>query len=281
MRRIRGASAVRLATTLLCLNCSSSEGRDDGAASCVPGAQVECGCPGGEAGVQACRADGMSYDACVCGEGKATSSTMGSESGSDESTNSTGGANCTDAIEQPGECDPDAANHCPEDCVADSGEATTEDVCEGQPIYMGVVDGRPSLWSSDGVEGYAAGTAMCQSIGADHPCTYSELVEAEARGELAALSVGLTAWVHRIVPATIDSQDPSEPGLGGRCVDWTYDGNELADGEYLEIAAGGAVVYHLDPDTFYDGMDTTHVIVGDLDCGGVQRAILCCAPECA
>jgi uncharacterized protein YkwD len=37
---------------------------------------------------------------------------------------------------------------------------------------------------------------------------------------------------------------------------------------------------HLDADTFYDGVDTTHAQPGALDCGGQQRGILGCHAPC-
>jgi hypothetical protein len=46
-------------------------GGADKAASqaCVPGQQVECACPGGPAGAQACKDDGQGYQPCVCSGG--------------------------------------------------------------------------------------------------------------------------------------------------------------------------------------------------------------------
>ena len=73
---------------------------------------------------------------------------------------------------------------------------------------------------------------------------------------------------------------PTQAGVGGRCVDWTYQTNHIADGEFVEFPGGGAVTYNFDNDTFYDGVDTTHAQPGLLECGTQMRAILCCNPPC-
>src|SRR5688572_30580383 len=78
--------------------CSSAE-QGGGDASCVPGMQVTCGCPGGDEGVQVCGFDGFAYEPCQCGdfdEGEDS----GTSSGGDEST--TGDA-CGNGFADPGE----------------------------------------------------------------------------------------------------------------------------------------------------------------------------------
>lgn len=117
---------------------------------------------------------------------------------------------------------------------------------------------------------------MCQLFGADTFCDYEQLLLAESKGEFSQIPEGTTAWVHRTTTALVDGVS-SLPGTGGRCVDWTYDSNHVADGEYVVFGAGGVPTYHLDSDTFYDGVDLSHTASGDLDCGGEVRALLCCS----
>jgi hypothetical protein len=42
---------------------------------CMPGEVVDCDCPGGTPGTRPCRADGMGYDACECGDMDTSSGT--------------------------------------------------------------------------------------------------------------------------------------------------------------------------------------------------------------
>lgn len=234
--------------------------------------------------VQLCNAAGT-FDACMCDAGTGTEGASGS--GSDgidgaEGDTGTSGATCGDAIEQDGECIPEDQGYCPEDCGGDDGSggsSTGADACAGMPIYAGMVPNIGSQWSDQGLMGFAAGNSLCQGIGADHVCEYQELLDAEAAGEFAGVAAGTTAWVHRTTMAMVDGV-MSAPGPGGRCVDWTYGTNHIADGEYVEFLSGGTPVYHLDNDTFYDGQDTTHTIPDQLQCGNMTRAIFCCHPAC-
>ncbi len=140
--------------------------------------------------------------------------------------------------------------------------------------------GVDSLWSFGAETGVQAGIDMCNAIGSDHPCTYAEVLEAEAAGQLTALPNGFNFWLHRInLNALIDGSILSPPGTGGRCNDWTLLSNAAADGEFAEIV-NNAVVYHFDQDTIYSGNPGDgHQGSGPNDggpCGSVQRAILCC-----
>ncbi|MET0593511.1 MAG: vWA domain-containing protein, partial [Polyangiaceae bacterium] len=55
---------------LLSLTAIASCGGDTrSSATCIPGQQVECACPGGGKGAQACRADGSGFNDCACGGG--------------------------------------------------------------------------------------------------------------------------------------------------------------------------------------------------------------------
>jgi len=77
----------------------------------------------------------------------------------------------------------------------------------------------------------------------------------------------------------VNGQD-EHAGAGGRCNNWTYMTNHISDGEYATFDVVGVPTYHLDNDTFFDGVDTTHTIAGDLQCGGEMRNIMCCFIEC-
>ncbi len=50
--------------------CGGKEAR-----TCEPGRQVQCACPGGSRGAQACLANGRGYASCQCGAGEPASST--------------------------------------------------------------------------------------------------------------------------------------------------------------------------------------------------------------
>jgi len=141
--------------------------------------------------------------------------------------------------------------------------------------------GIPSVWSFAGQIGIPAGNDMCQVIGADHVCTYAELVQAENATELAGISDGTTIWLHR-VNETVTFEDPANPGVfytsppgpGGRCNDWT-----MAHGHVFQ---NGQIIYHFDKDTVYTGVQADgHAGSEPSDggqCGGVVRAIPCCFP---
>ncbi len=136
------------------------------------------------------------------------------------------------------------------------------------PLVAGTGLGAP--WSYAGMLGAAAGKAMCQKVGADHPCSYGEVRKADAQGELSALPKNLSYWLWRkeylmdplapnmpCDPAKndpkhfndnpgcdgADSCDPSsklcsyKPGSGGRCSDFAGYGSTEAfsDGEWFEV----------------------------------------------
>ena len=256
-----------------------------GGAGCTPGISVGCACPGGVMGSQICAADGSSFLPCECtgGTGQPEASGSGSEggAGSGDAADTTAGlpgpAVCGDGVEEDGECDPGDPTFCPEDCGPVAG--SSGDPCDAAPTLFGSVPGVGSRWEHMGFVGFAAGDAMCQAMGADHVCDYEEVLDAEMKGELAGFAVGTTAWLHRTTMADTSLGTPSAAGLGGRCVDWTYTTNHLADGEYLEFTAGG-LVYHIDDDTFYDGTATEHAQTDQLQCGNQARSVLCCHPVC-
>lgn len=194
-------------------------------------------------------------------------------------------------------CQDDAWTHSPftaeeisdeDPCTVDScssavgitHEAIQGCACMMTPVYAGMVSGVVSQWGANpqanGKTGYEAGVEICKTIGADHPCEYMEVKAAEAMGALVNVAQGTTAWLHRTTPGP--NAEPAGPG--GRCNDWTYATNHIADGEYITFDVLGVPTYHIDNDTFYDGIDTTHQIQGDLQCGGEVRNIMCCFPKC-
>ena len=101
-----------------------------------------------------------------------------------------------------------------------------------------------------------------------------------------AIPMGTTAWVQRTttvnlvgtMPVTVGGT-PSTADTGGRCNNWTYMTNHISDGEYVTFDTVGTPTFHLDNNTKFDPANP-HVIVGDLECGGTMRSILCCQPVC-
>jgi len=230
--------------------CSNAGDRgDDFGGPCTPGTTVPCTCPNGSMAVATCGPDAV-FGACPCPSGTGTT-------GTDDGNDTT-------------------ASSAEVSTSADDTVGTTS--CTDMPRYAGLVADQPSAWSEGAQTGLAAGDAKCQGVGGDHVCTYEELVLARDAGELAAIEPGTTAWVHRTTIESVGGE-PSAPGVGGRCVDWTYAMDMLADGEYVEFTADGPT-FVLDPDTFYDGLDTSHADPADLPCAGILRAIVCCRAAC-
>lgn len=273
-----------LAGALMFLPSCGGNG-DTGGTGCTPNVTQTCLCTSGGQGVQVCAADGQSFSECVCG------GNTGGSGGSTDTGGEGGGKTiigaCGDGVEDQGECDPGSENYCPEDCMPGTGgtggTTTTSDTCAGHVTFAGLVPNVSSAWGqhpqSNGKSGYEAGTEICKTIAADHPCEYQEVLAAQAAGELATIDQGTTAWIHRTTDAMVNGV-PSPPGAGGRCNNWTYLTNHISDGEYVTFDMVGNPTYHLDNDTFYDGVDTTHTIPNDLQCNGAMRAILCCFPVC-
>lgn len=282
--------------------CGGDEGGadGDGGSGCTPNAQVACACPGGGSGVQVCNPDGLGFGPCMCGDGGGTDdggsgeSTTGEDDGDGDAEGTTAASPCGNGVEDPGECDEEDAAYCPDDCESSDdtsgsgggGDSTTGEIdnCEDEPIFIAMTPVQPSVWTSGGIQGFGAGNMMCMALGmgADHVCDYEEVLLAEAHGDFAAIPAGTTAWIHRTTPAMVGAA-MSPPGAGGRCQDWNYGTNHIADGEFVTFGAGGAATYTLDNDTVFDpgaGSPNPHVQMGLLECGGQMRAILCCAVEC-
>jgi hypothetical protein len=258
---------------------------DSTGASCVAGMTAMCACPGGVSGVQTCNALGT-FDPCICSddtgedtdtEGDTDDSADADSDSGDATTGDSGdGPVCGNGVEEAGECDPEGTNYCAIDCeddgttTGDEGSTGEVDVCAGMPIYIDMVAAQPSVWTMNAVTGFGAGNMMCQALGADGVCTYTQIVDAETQGDFAAANItaGTTAWVHRQVAAQYMGNNVAADSRS-RCADWTYATNHENDGEFLTFGAGGAVTFTLDT-------DAASFPAGEMDCGGVNRAILCC-----
>jgi hypothetical protein len=270
-----GRLGVLVGAAMLLPSCGGTGGVE----GCTPNEVQFCPCAGGGEGVQTCQGDGQGWSVCDCGDGTGG---RGGDGGS--GTTQTGA--CGDGAEDPGECDTGSENYCPQDCMGTGGSGGTggsTNTCVGKATYGGSVMGVGPDWGnhpqSNGKTGYEAGVEICKSIGADHPCEYQEVVAAELAGELAAIPQGTSAWIHRTTDAEVNGT-VSVAGPGGRCNNWVYTTNHISDGEYATFDMVGIPTYHLDNDTFYDGVDITHANPTDLQCGGMIRDILCCFPIC-
>jgi cysteine-rich repeat protein len=209
-------------------------------------------------------------------------------------------AKCGDGVVGPNEeCDDGPKNEIGGKCLPDcknpkmgtggmggGNMGTGGDPCVNQKLYVGYIvnmENPPDKntvaagpkWTHKGLEGTKAGNQACQAIGADHVCTFAEIVKAEKNGELAGLPTNRTFWLHR----TNAVEDPAQPGKnctakfdalknsndyvgnatectnkycdpktslcsirpggGGRCNDWTYTTNHISDGEWVEVHQNG------------------------------------------
>jgi hypothetical protein len=233
------------------------------ASGCVEGTQVACMCVGGASGVQVCTPESV-FGPCDCGQTGTSTATGTMGETEDSETGSTSDSGST--------TDPSSTTAMSTSTTAGASASSTGNVnCE---VFVGLTPDSGAVWTSGAVTGFDAGTALCQGLGAEHVCDYEELLVAEGKGELASLTMGQTVWVHRTTSAMVDDE-LSPPGTGGRCVNWTSAADDFADGEFFEVTGDG-IVFHLDPDTFYDGIDTTHADPASLPCAAVTRAIACC-----
>ena len=121
---------------------------------CVPGQQLECPCPGGAKGVQACRDDGSGFDLCVCVGGSAGTGGAGARAGTGGAggggTAGAGGVDTDAAI--PGQ-DAASADDAPEaggsrdgnghDAEHDTSDATIADASEDFPSADAACVGEP------------------------------------------------------------------------------------------------------------------------------------------
>ncbi len=192
----------------------------------------------------------------------------------------------------------DAGDGCADCTITDGFE------CAGEPsvcapacdhpdtaLFATLTPDHTSVWNFGGLIGIAAGNEQCQSLGADHVCTYEELLTAQERGQLSSVPADTDIWLHRtrLTVAMNGGAISSPPGPGGRCNDWTYPTGHTADGEYARLnfrdrTGVGEVMgphsYYFDRDTAYTGDPSDgHAGSGQDDggpCGGASRAIACC-----
>ena len=68
----------------------------------------------------------------------------------------------------------------------------------------------------------------------------------------------------------------AEPQPTKRCADWTYHTNDINDGEFATVEAGGILDYAID--TVTDAPGDFNPDPGIMQCNGVSRAIPCCTP---
>jgi hypothetical protein len=71
---------------------STQAATTDEPGNCVPGQQIECACPGGAPGAQACLPDGSGYDACECPSADGGESSTGEPAPTTETSSTTGGS---------------------------------------------------------------------------------------------------------------------------------------------------------------------------------------------
>jgi len=318
--RFLHVALLALGVSFTAVACSSEESGDGGDGNgCTPGSTATCDCPGGEVGVQTCSSDGRSFSQCECGGGTGGSGGMGTnddcgngmqdagEACDDGGESATCNTNCTvsscgDGVVNAtaGEsCDKGNEFDCPDDCGIDGGGGAggAPPSCDEVITYAGMTDIQPSVWDSGANLGLDAGDDMCNAaVLGSHACRYADVLQAEAKGELAAIAQDTTAWIHRSTPAMVNAA-MSDPGPGGRCNDWTYETNHLSDGEYVSFDTAGMPSYHLDSNTMFpllDGGGNPVDANGDpvtppleldgngqkvLPCGsGTMRNILCCYP---
>jgi hypothetical protein len=240
------------------------------------GAACDCGCGvvDPDCGVLGCAEANCTRAACnLChdAQGREVSCGTASSSSSHSGSSSGGGASSTLASS--------SASSSTGTSSSMAGASSSADPCAGHVTYGGPIPSVTVPWVSNGLVGLQAGDDMCHSLGADHVCDYEEMLVASAAGEFSAVAAGVTVWVQRTTPAMVNGQT-SQPGPGGNCNQWLFNGNHLADGEYAVFDVAGSITFHLDNDTYYDAVDTSHTIPGDLQCGSTFRSVFCCYPAC-
>lgn len=279
--------------------CGSAGGTNNGGSGggsgrCVPGKTETCACLGGTTGIQACKDDGSGFDACQC---SATTSSSGT-GGASSSSSSGQPATCGDGQITPSDhCDnPGSEFYCKVDCEkttssSSSSSTSSGDPCAGHVYFAGLYPAAGSatplagpVWANlpgaGGLTGLDAGNAQCKAATAgDHVCDYEEILEAQKQGELAGIPKDTTAWVNRTTVAMVGGQ-PSDPGPGGRCNNWTYATNHISDGEYVKFDQMGVPTFVLDNDTVFDNANPGAHTLADLQCGGTMRSLLCCYTAC-
>lgn len=306
---------IALTSFVLLTACSDSEATGGGGPpGCTPGETQSCSCTDGSEGAQKCASDGKSFGECECagnldqcGDGVKDPGEVCDDGNDDDSDGCTRACQpmpfCGDGIvTAPESCDDGGVDSgegdtCPEDCAPEGGGGGMGGAGGGGEggmgggacdpldtvIFAAIVPNQTSAWTSNGLVGLDAGQDLCNAAAlGSHVCRYEELLVAEGKADnlepvLTNLANGTTLWVHRDTPELVNNV-MSPPGPGGRCNDWIYNTNHISDGEYATVGLLGDLTFFLDNDTFYDGVSTAHVLMGQLECNGELRAIPCCNP---
>jgi hypothetical protein len=129
--------------------------------------------------------------------------------------------------------------------------------------------GVPSTWTYAGDVGIAAGNEMCFAIGADHVCTYEDLVAASAAGELTIVDEAITFWLWRTTDVVVNNVLVPASG-DARCAEFTSTSPSY-EGEYAHVS-NNQIQFVFDEDG--------PVANGSPPCAGAARAIPCCFPAC-
>jgi hypothetical protein len=233
-------------------------------------------------GAQVCNSDGHSYGMCQC-------SVMQADSGSgdiDAAMDSTVADSSTTA---------DSSTPADTGTIVDSSTIDSPaegGACAGHITYAGKwTTQQGSLWTYNAMVGLAAGDAACQAVvGADHACTYDDIVAAAAHGELSAVTG--TAWLQRGHAVTVTATSPTivvlglpasvgttyQWSLGSNCANFDYATDHLNDGEFVDFSTGGNTpTFHFD-----DNPNIIQTTPKDIPCGHntMPRDVLCCFAEC-
>jgi hypothetical protein len=180
------------------------------------------------------------------------------------------------------------------------------------PTQEGI--GLTGRWARAGEHGLGAGNAMCQEAGADHVCSYEEVVQADANGELAKLPLDATYWLSRTTPVpnptlagtTCNSNAECgagdvcdekthacqwQPGPYGNCDGWVIEGGvprgewfrRLPDALSSSGVAKGSLSHHFVRDALLVGKVPPCQDDSVMGCAGrcdAERGILCCYAKC-
>ncbi|MEM9193762.1 MAG: hypothetical protein AAGF12_31595 [Myxococcota bacterium] len=144
-------------------------------------------------------------------------------------------------IDEP-DADVDAASDADVDgpIVRDATVDVDADLPDGPvPLPPGTFLLGPELssgWPFEGEVGLMAGENACRALGADHVCTYRELLGVSS-AQLAGIADGTKIWVHRLAVAVQDGV-VYQPHESARCRDWTYLSADRRDGEAATVNAG-------------------------------------------
>ena len=171
--------------------------------------------------------------------------------------------------------DPDAVamNDMMEDAPVQVSEAEGAWVHPDGVVLAGFTAPTMGRWTVPGVEpGLEAGDAAGQALGGDHVCTDKELDAAYEAGDFEAAGSGRDMWLFH-------------PGdESGHCLNWTYQGAHIADGNYSRSRRdndGMRLDAHIAPPSKLDGdcLSNPELCPSTVPSGfpcNVERSIACC-----